>query len=269
MEYANYLRKLFPDIKLHVEDLLFLESFQINYLPDRVQKQAFAVLLRAHPIIHRYFVAMCPSIKLFIDEILEGKETKNKTIEENCNDLLWEIADLIVYNKYPQIYNANIEFVWDINEIISPHLLKNKIVIDAGAGPGKLSFLLSQFAETVFAMDPVRGFRQFIKEKANNEKINNIFVLDGFLDSIPLPENAVDYLITSNAVGWNIQSELNEIERIIKPDGCAIHLFKDADTDIEAAKKMNDILTSSKWNYTCERIQDISGYKLKYHKTVV
>ncbi len=269
MQYTNFLKTIFPGIKLNVEDLLCLESFQVKYLPNRVPKQEFAVLLREHPIIHRYFISICPSIKLFINEILEEKGTNNKTIEENCNDLLWEIADLIVYNKYPEIYDANIDFPWDIGEIISPQLLSGKIAIDAGSGPGKLSFLLSQFAETVFAMEPVRGFRQFIKDKIKDENMNNIFVVDGFLDSMPFPKNSIDYLFTSNAIGWNIISELNEIERILKPDGCAIHLFKDAETDIDAVNKINDTLTSSEWNYKCERYQSTSGCKLKYHKTIV
>jgi SAM-dependent methyltransferase len=269
MKYANYLRKLFPDISLHVEDLLFLESFQIKYLPDRVLKNELAVLLRENPVIHRYFVAMCPSVKSFIDEILERNVDIDKTINESCDDLLWEIADLIVYNKYPEIYNENIDFPWEIDEIISPQVLKGKTVVDAGAGPGKLSFLLAQYAETVYAMEPVRGFRQFIKDKIKNKKVKNVFVIDGFLDSIPFPENSVDYLITSNAIGWNIMGELSEIERILKPDGCTIHLFKDADTDDEAVKQLNDILTSSDWNYSCERCKSTLGCKLKYHKTIV
>ena len=149
MGYAKLLKTLFPSITLNVEDLLFLESFQIKYLPNRVPKQEFAVLLGANPIIHRYLVAMCPSISNFINDILKEKTIKNnKTIDENCNELLWEIADLIIYNKYPEIYDAKVDFDWDIDEIILPQFLKGKVAFDVGAGPGKLAFLAAQFAKT-------------------------------------------------------------------------------------------------------------------------
>jgi ubiquinone/menaquinone biosynthesis C-methylase UbiE len=269
MGYAKFLKTLFPSITLNVEDLLFLESFQIKYLPNRVPKQEFAVLLGANPIIHRYLVAMCPSISDFINDILKEKTIKNnKTIDENCNDLLWEIADLIVYAKYPDIYDANIEFVWNIDEIISTKFLNGKVAIDAGAGPGKLAFMMAQFAETVYAVEPVRGFREFIKEKAIKENVKNLFAIDGFLDSIPFPDNSVDALMTSQAIGWNLKAELNEIERVLKPNGYAIHLFKYDDADVEAGKKLHNFLTSSEWNYECTKYQYATDWKLKYHKTM-
>jgi len=101
MAYAKMLKTLFQGITLNIEDLLFLESFQIRYLPDRVPKQEFAVLLSANPIIHRYLVAMYPPISNFIDSIIKENiaAKNNKTVDENCNDLLWEIADLLIYNK--------------------------------------------------------------------------------------------------------------------------------------------------------------------------
>jgi len=269
MSYAKMLKELFQGVTLNVEDLLFLESFQIKYLPDRVPKQEFAVLLRANPIIHRYFISMCPSINAFIDEILAEQITNNnRTIDENCNELLWEIGDLIVYNKYPEVYDANIKFVWDIDEIISTQLLKGKVAVDVGAGPGKLALEIAKYAATVFAVEPVRGFRQFIKEKASRENVKNLFTADGFLDSIPFPDNSVDVLMTSEAIGWNLVDELREVERIVKPNGYVIHLFKNADADVEAGKKFHNLLTSSEYNYECKRFQDTSRSKLKYHKTM-
>ena len=271
MGYAKMLKKLFPNVKLGVEDLFFLESFQVKYLPDRVLKPEFAVLLRNYPIIHRYFVAMCPSVSKAFDSILNDNLSieNNKTVDENCNDLLWEIADLIVYSKYPEIYAANIEFVWDIDEIISPDILKGKVAIDAGAGPGKLAFMLAQFAKTVFAVEPVKGFRQYIKEKASRENVKNVHTMDGCLDSIPLPDNSIDVLMTSQAIGWNLEGELREIERVLKPNSSAIHLFHNPVDDKEATKSIHDFITSSKWEYECIKYQDSTGWKIKYYKTIV
>ena len=213
---------------------------------------------------------MYPPISNFIHGILKEKAPvkNNKKVDENCNDLLWEIADLIIYNKYPEIYDANVDFTWDINEIILPQSLKGKVAFDVGAGPGKLAFLAAQFAETVFAVEPVSGFRQFIKEKASRENVKNLFVVDGFLDSIPFPDDSVDVLMTSQAIGWNLKAELKEIERVLRPNGCAIHLFKYADADSEAEKKIHDFLTSSEWKYEYTKYQDSTGWKIKYSKTM-
>ena len=212
---------------------------------------------------------MYPPIRNFIHGILKEKEPvkNNEKVDENCNELLWEIADLIVYNKYPEIYDAKVDFNWDIDEIISPQFLRGKVVFDVGAGPGKLAFLAAQFAKTVFAVEPVSGFRQFIREKANRENVKNLFVVDGFLDSIPFPDDSVDVLMTSQAIGWNLKAELEEIERVLRPNGCAIHLFQYADTDSEAGNKIHDFLTSSEWKYECTKYQGAAGWKIKYSKT--
>jgi len=46
MSYAKMLRTLFQGVTLNVEDLFFLESFQIKYLADRVPKpNAWAIHL--------------------------------------------------------------------------------------------------------------------------------------------------------------------------------------------------------------------------------
>ena len=268
MSYAKNLKKRFQGITLNVEDLFLLESFQIKYLIDRVPQMEFTALLRANPTIHNYFVTMYPPIGCFISDLFKeyAVEESSKTIEDNCSDLLWEIADLIIYNKHPEVFDANVEIDWEMNKIIQPKSLEGKVVVDAGAGTGRLAFLTAQFAETVFAVEPVQSFRQFMKEKAIKENVNNIFVVDGFLDSIPFPDNSVDVLMTSNAIGWNIESELKEIERVLKPNGEAIHLIQSTDVDNE--NHLHNSLISSEWKYTCTKYQKTTGLKLKYTKTM-
>jgi len=268
MSYSKNLKKRFQGITLVVEDLFLLESFQIKYLIDRVPQMEFAALLRANPTIHNYFVTLYPPIGGFISNLFKEHtiEKSSNTIEENCNDLLWEIADLIIYNKYPEVYDANVEIAWEMNEIIQPKSLEGKVVADVGAGSGRLAFLSAPFAETVFAVEPVRNLRQFVKEKAIKENVHNLFVVDGFLDSIPFPENSVDVLMTSNAIGWNIENELKEIERVLKPNGMAIHLLQSSDSNTD--NTLHDFLISPEWKYKCIKHHKRNGFKLKYIKTI-
>ena len=50
---------------------------------------------------------------------------------------------------------------------------KGKVVADVGAGSGMLAFLLAKYAKTVYAIEPVTSFRNFIREKANKEQCSN------------------------------------------------------------------------------------------------
>ena len=266
--YADLLKDLFNGIALTVEDLFFLESFQIEYLPDRAPKQELGVLLSSYPVVLRYLVAMCPKVSKFIDDLL--KETvavqDNAGVDEICNDVLWEIADLIIYNKYPEVYDDRFDFDWDIEEIIPSESLEGKVAVDAGAGPGRLAFLAAQFADTVYAVEPAQGFRKYIKDNASRENVRNLFVADGFLDSLPLPDNTADVLMTSNAIGWNLVAELEEIERVLKPNGQAIHLFRSAEGDV--GKQLNDVLISPEWKYTRTSYAVAEGGKVSFRKVL-
>ena len=70
--------------------------------------------------------------------------------------------DLIVYNKHSKIYNEKVNFTWDISDIIPIELLKGKVVADVGAGSGILAFLLTKYVATVYAIEPITSFRNFI-----------------------------------------------------------------------------------------------------------
>jgi len=177
MKYSKMLRELFSDITLNVEDLLHLETFQIKYLPDRVPEKEFSVLLLANPFIQRFLISKNTEIEEFINEILKKNKviSDKKAIDELSQELLWEIADLIVYNKYPEIYDDKVNFPWNIDEIINKKSLKGKIVADIGAGSGMLAFLLAKYAKTVFAFEPISSFRNFIREKAGKEGYSNVF----------------------------------------------------------------------------------------------
>ena len=206
MTYSDKLRGLFPEISLNWEDLLLLETFQIKYLPDRVPVKEFATLLHTYPVLHRFLVSKYPSINTFISRILkENRPGKDEAmIEEQCQEALWEIADLIIYNKHPEQFDVQAPIRWQIGEITTITSLEGKVVADVGAGSGRIAFLVAPQAHTVFAVEPVGSLRNFMKEKATKKGMKNLYVLDGTLHSIPLPDNSLDVLITSNAIGCNL-----------------------------------------------------------------
>ena len=263
MTYSQKLQKLFPEVVLHPEDLLLLETFQIKYLPKRVAIKEFATLLASHPLIHRFLLAKYPPIASFLSQILKENPIINDQalIEEHCQEALWEIADLIIYNKSPERFDRQAPVKWEIGEISAITSLEGKVVADVGAGSGSIASLQAPHAQTVFALEPLSSFRTFMKEKAVKKDMHNLHVMDGTLDSIPLPDHSLDVLITSNAIGWNLNEELVEIERVIKPGGHAIHLLQ---SNEELETPFHETLTASPWNYTCLQEGDNNKLKLRY-----
>ena len=267
MAYSQMLRELFPDITLQVEDLLLLETFQIDYLPDRVPKKEFAALLRKYPVVHRFLVNKHPPIESFLSELLEENfpATNLAPIEDDCEQALWEIADLIIYNKHPDLYDSSSGIQWDIKDITSITSLDGKIVADIGAGSGRIAFLVAPFSKSVYAVEPITSFRSFMKEKADKKGTKNLHVMDGTLDAIPLPDDTLDVLITSNAIGWKLDEELKEIERVVIPGGHAIHLLQ---AEPEHEDPFRETLTSAPWEYQFTRDLAETKMRIKYYKEI-
>lgn len=263
MAYSQKLRRLFPEISLGWEDLLLLEAFQVKYLPDRVSVKEFATLLHTYPVLQKFLVSKYPPISSFLKRILEENKPADDrvVIEEQCQEALWEIGDLIIYNKHPEQFDTNAPIRWGIDEIHEITSLEGKVVADVGAGSGRIAFLVGPLVQTVFAVEPVSSFRKYMKEKAAEKGVENLYIMDGTLDSIPLPDHSLDILITSNAIGWNLMEELNEIKRVVKPGGHAIHLLQSDEKD---ENPLHETLTSSPWNYTCMREKDGNRKKLRY-----
>ena len=266
MSYENGLRKLFHGIDLKVEDLYLLEPFQIDTFQGRVPEQEFAAVLLAYPNIKKFLINKHPPISEFIQRVQDkyGSAANNKELSEFSDRFLWEIAEMIIYNKYPEIYDTRVIMGWDLHDITSVVSLKDKIVIDAGAGTGAVAFKVVKDADIVFAVEPCTNLRRFVRNKALENNISNLFVIDGFLHEIPLPEIFAGVLITSNAIGWKLEDELKEIERIVKPGGYIIHLLSSPSPH----DPFRPHLTNPEWQYNYSEYKNNEDIIRKYWKQV-
>jgi len=266
MPYEKRLRQLFHGVGLKVEDLYLLEPFQIGTLQSRLPEQEFAAVLFAYPHIKDFLMNKHPPVAEYIQKVQDkyGPAANRKDIAESSDRLIWEIAEMIIYNKYPEIYDTRAIPGWDFKDITSVVSLKDKIVIDAGAGTGRVAFKAVKDAGIVFAVEPCASLRQFIRKKAQKNNISNLFVIDGFLHAIPLPKGYVDVLITSNAIGWKLDDELKEIERVVKLGGYAIHLGSSPDTDDPLSKH----LTKPQWQYNYSKYKNNEDTIRKYWKQI-
>jgi SAM-dependent methyltransferase len=268
MTYESILREMFRGVDLEVEDIYLLEGFQIACLPDRVPQREFAAVLRANGSIKRFLITKHPPIADFIQDVLarHGPAANQQELAAYSDRLVWEIADLFIYVKRPDAYDERANLGWDFGQVTSSVSLENKVVIDAGAGTGRVAFAAVQTARLVFAVEPVASLRQFIREKAARTGATNLYAIDGFLHAIPLPDGFADVLITSNAIGWQLEEELREIERVVKKGGYAIHLA--ASLDDPKDTPLHSRLTSTRWQYEFVRCEGPDGWKIKYSKQI-
>ena len=265
---SNYtaFRQSYKGVSLEVEDLYILESFQIGYFPGWVPERELAAVLRAYPSIKRFLIKKCPSITDFIERTIEqyGAAKDQAELVAFGDKLVWTIADLLIYNKCPEAYDMLEFHNWDFNEVTTVTPLDQKIVIDGGSGTGRVALEAARIAKQVFAIEPVARLRQFIREKASKANLSNTFVIDGFLHSIPLPDGFADVLITSHALGWRLEDELIEFERVTKKGGFIIHC--PGTEEITALEYQHSRLISPDWRYDFSRYMETDGWKRKYWK---
>jgi SAM-dependent methyltransferase len=264
--YADPLRGMFPDLNPDVDDLFLLEAHQIADLPHRVPAGDLGVVLRAHPRLHRFLVTRCPAVQESFAQLLARQPRGRGADLAACEQaVVWEVADWIVYQRAPVDYEIHAGIDWTIGAVTEVTTLTDKVVIDAGAGTGRVAFDAAPAARHVFAVEPVAMLRQFIRDKAARLHVDNLFVLDGFLHAIPLPAASADVLLTCQAIGWALPEEVAEIERVVTPGGVAMHLFGTAD----AARSDNPLFRAlQEYGYQPHTYQDNQATIHSYHKTI-
>ena len=115
----------------------------------------------------------------------------------------------------------------------------------------------------VYAVEPVSRLRQFIREEAKDKGLSNLYVVDGFLHSLPFPNAFADVVITSHALGWKLPQELREFERVVKKPGVIIHC---PGTAVGREDDKHQTLIAEPWSYQYAEYLETDGRKRKYWK---
>lgn len=268
--YPTYriFKEMFAGAVLEVDDLLLLEPFQIGYLPGWVPQAELGTLLRARPHLYRYLTTACPAAGEFLDRARNQSCPIPEPAEmARCEDLVvWTVADLIVYNKCPDLYDALPFHGWSFHEVTDLVDLQGKTVLDCGSGTGRVAVEAARSAAVVYAVEPVGRLRRFIHERARELLLSNLYVVDGFLHDLPFPEGFADVLITSHALGWRLADELPEFERVVRRPGAIVHCPGTALT--EAEEPQHQELTSERWGYAWTAMDEADGPKRKYWKAL-
>jgi ubiquinone/menaquinone biosynthesis C-methylase UbiE len=234
-------------------------------MPER----ELAAVLHAHPSILKFLTGKCPDAEYFFRWLMSQHPpvTDNCDLEKCVDTVLWSIADMLIYNKCPEVYDELEFHHWDFAEVTMITPLDGKVVVDVGAGTGRVCLEAARTASVVFAVEPVARLRRFTQEKAARLNLTNIFVIDGLLHEIPLPAAFADVLITSHALGWRLDHELREFERVVKKGGHIIHCPGTAEGE-KAEDYKHSLLIAPAYGYQFSRYHESDGWKRKYWKRV-
>jgi SAM-dependent methyltransferase len=211
---------------LSFNTLLLLERVQLSWFPSWLPEDEMAIALQANPTVEWYLRHKCPEIIPWLDHAQTHLESISIPTAERVRQaeikILNSINDLVVYAVDPTIYDTQTFLGWDSNELRMLTDFRGKVVIDIGAGTGRLAFVAAESALAVFAVEPVSNLRRYIKQKASAQNIPNIFPVDGLITDLPFPDGFADITMGGHVFGDNPPAEYAEMKRVTKPGGMII-----------------------------------------------
>jgi SAM-dependent methyltransferase len=97
------------------------------------------------------------------------------------------------------------------------------VVLDAGAGTGRVTLPLARRARAVYAMDPAPPLLELLDRKLASFGVRNVEIVRGVFRRVPLPDDSVDAVVSCSAFGpyeaRGGERGLDELQRVTRPGG--------------------------------------------------
>ncbi len=250
---------------LSFNTVLLLEREQLSWLPGWLPETELAIALKANPVVAWFLKNKNPKLDDWVDSVL--LKVKNEPTPEEIRaaeeTILQSMNDLVCYAVDPNIYDQMLFLEWEPTELSKLTNFNCKTVVDIGAGTGRLAFIAAQAgAHAVFAVEPVGNLRVFIKEKAHNLGISNIYAMDGLITDLPFPDHFIDIVMGGHVFGDAPEDEYAEMARVVKPGGMIILCPGENDSDSDRHQFLVD------QGFDWSRFEEPGdGFKRKYWKT--
>jgi SAM-dependent methyltransferase len=212
---------------LSFNTLLLLEREQLSWFPGWLNEGELGLALLANPVVAWYLRHKCPEIEKWLEGVMKQARNQTPVSAERARQaelhVLGQINDLLVYAVDPSIYDAQPFLAWDSQELRSLADWQEKLVVDIGSGTGRLAFVAAEAgARAVFAVEPVANLRSYIRQKAADQGLTNVFPVDGLITRLPFPDDFIDITMGGHVFGGTPQAEYDEMMRITKPGGQVI-----------------------------------------------
>ncbi|GHU74519.1 hypothetical protein AGMMS49992_16200 [Clostridia bacterium] len=210
--------------------MLLLERFQIRLMVESCgwrkdnhdRKRDMSAALTAHPHVKWYLERRCPECAEAIGRLAADAPIIMDAAELRAAEvrILSSVEDFIVYTT-PEVMAEKCDFIrgWNKERLFALAYFEGKTVLDVGAGSGRLAFAAAEKAAQVYAVEPVGTLREFMRDKAKREGVDNIRIADGFIESLPYPDCTFDIVLSGHVYGDHWDEEIAESERVCKPGG--------------------------------------------------
>jgi ubiquinone/menaquinone biosynthesis C-methylase UbiE len=131
------------------------------------------------------------------------------------------------YNDFNQVYSNNLEVQDEIgNQIFYRKIdfsVDKKKLLDVGCGNGSDAAYFAKQGAVVAGVDPCEKFIASAKEKTPD----GVFFITGG-ENLPFEDKFFDIVVSKYALqtSYNVPKILEEIARVLKPDGMLVYLTK-------------------------------------------
>ncbi len=113
-----------------------------------------------------------------------------------------------------------------------------KIVLELGAGTGKLTRVLVGLGHDVHATDPDQAMLRILEEK-----VPGVRTAVASAEQIPLPDGSVDAVIAAQAFHWfDLDRALPEIARVLRPEGRVCLLWNQRNEKIPWVRRLGTLI---------------------------
>ena len=178
-------------------------------------------LLKHHPDIAWVIKKRSPESQTVVDFLIaHGAEVQGEALRQREVRLMEAMETDIVYTE-PAIMETACNYItaWQPTRLHALVDLTDAVVLDVGAGTGRLTFEAARTAKHVYASEPVDRLREHMRDRIQREAWTNITVLDGVVAWLPYEDNTFDVVLSGHVIGDDFETEVAELKRVTKPGG--------------------------------------------------
>jgi SAM-dependent methyltransferase len=132
--------------------------------------------------------------------------------------IAWEL----LYRKEPALWERLIA-----GERIHPDVIARlpeaQAAVEVGAGGGRLTLDIAGRCERLIAVEPAAPLREILAAKLAGAGIDNVEIVRGFFDAIPVPDASCDLVVSCSSFTTDTahggEPGLREMERVAAPGG--------------------------------------------------